>query len=584
MIVMTQTNTESSACASLAAFRTTPDPKEEDMRSDDIKRGIERAPQRAALYAVGCNRSDLDKPFIGIISSSSEIFPGHLQLNNIAQWVKAGIRSAGGIPFEMGTISLGECINEGQPGMRYNLPSREFIADSVEILAQAYALDGLVLIPNCDKIVPGMLMGAVRVNIPSAFVSGGPMLAGRIMEGGQTKLIDISKVNEGMGRTLRGEIQESDLQLLEEAACPTCGSCAGMFTANSMNCLTEALGMALPGNGTIPAVNTRRIHLAKDTGEIIMRLISQQLCPRDIITTESIENAFTLAMAIGASTNTVLHLPAIAHEAGIQFPISKINDISRRTPLLCKFSPAADYWLEHLDMAGGMSAVMKELTPLLNLEVKTITGRSMGEDLKSAAVKDSKVIRPISDPYDKSGGITILFGNLAPEGAVIKSSASGVRVHRGPARVFDSEAEATKAIMKRIFRSGDVIVIRYEGPKGSPGMVEMLWPTSLLCGMGVDNEVALITDGRFSGATRGIAVGHISPEAASGGPIAAVQEGDIIKIDVVNHSIEAELTDSEISERLQRLPAFEPKVKSGYLKRYLEKVTSASNGAVLEGM
>jgi dihydroxy-acid dehydratase len=395
------------------------------MRSDAIKKGIERAPQRAALYAVGCGKADLDKPFIGIISSSNEIFPGHLQLGSIAQWVKAGVRSAGGIPFEMGTISLGECINEGQPGMRYNLPSREFIADSVEILAQAYALDGLVLIPNCDKIVPGMLMGAVRANIPSIFISGGPMLAGRIVEDGQTKLIDISKVNEGMGRTLRGEISEADLQRLEEAACPTCGSCAGMFTANSMNCLTEALGMALAGNGTIPAVDSRRIHLAKNTGEKIIELIGRQICPQQIITAEAIENAFVLAMAIGASTNTVLHLPAIAHEAGIKFPISRINDISQRTPLLCKLSPASDYWVEHLDIAGGISAVLKELEPLLNLDAKTITGKSLGENIAEARVTDRKVIRLLSDPYDTAGGIRILFGNLAPEGAVIKSSASG---------------------------------------------------------------------------------------------------------------------------------------------------------------
>jgi dihydroxy-acid dehydratase len=556
--------------------------KENAMRSDNIKKGIERAPQRAALYAVGCSKADLDKPFIGVISSSSEIFPGHLQLNSIAQWVKAGIRSAGGVPFEMGTISLGECINEGQPGMRYNLPSREFIADSVEILAQAYALDGLVLIPNCDKIVPGMLMGAVRVNIPSIFVSGGPMLAGRIMENGEARLIDISKVNEGMGRTLRGEISETELQRLEEAECPTCGSCAGMFTANSMNCLTEALGMALSGNGTIPAVNTRRIHLAKNTGEAILQLVHQQLCPRDIVTEKAIENAFVAAMAIGASTNTVLHLPAIAHEAGIDFPISKINEISRRTPLLCKFSPASDYWMEHLDMAGGMAAVMKELMPLLNLDAKTITGKSLGENVCSAEIRDSKVIRSIANPYDKSGGIAVLFGNLAPEGAVIKSSASSVRMHRGPARIFDSEHDATQAIMKGSFNRGDVIVIRYEGPKGSPGMVEMLWPTSLLCGMGMDKEVALITDGRFSGATRGIAVGHISPEAAGRGPIAAIRDGDVVKIDISNHMIEVELTDAEISERLKRLPVFESKVKSGYLRRYLEKVTSASKGAVLE--
>ncbi len=552
------------------------------MRSDAIKKGIERAPQRAALYAVGCGKADLEKPFIGVISSSSEIFPGHLQLDTVAQWVKAGIRSAGGVPFEMGTISMGECINEGQPGMRYNLPSREFIADSIEILAQGYALDGLVLIPNCDKIVPGMLMGAVRVNIPSIFVSGGPMLAGKILEGGETKLIDISKVNEGMGRTLRGEISEADLEALEESACPTCGSCAGMFTANSMNCLTEALGMALAGNGTIPAVNTRRIHLAKDAGETIMELVKRQLCPRDIVTGGAIENAFTVAMAIGASTNIVLHLPAIAHEAGIEFPITKINEISRRTPLLCKFSPAADFWLEHLDMAGGIPGVMKELRPLLNLESKTVSGRSLGEMLEAAQVRDRKVIRSASNPYETSGGITVLFGNLAPEGAVIKSSASGVRRHRGPARIFDSEHEATDAIMKRNFRSGDVLVIRYEGPKGSPGMVEMLWPTSLLCGMGADKDVALVTDGRFSGATRGIAVGHISPEAASGGLLAAVRDGDIIEVDISEQKIGVELPDSEINERLSGLAPFVPKVKSGYLKRYMEKVTSASQGAVLQ--
>jgi dihydroxy-acid dehydratase len=551
------------------------------MRSDAIKKGIERAPQRAALYAVGCGKEDLEKPFIGIISSSNEIFPGHLQLNQITRWVKAGIRSAGGVPFEMGTISLGECINEGQPGMRYNLPSREFIADSVEILTQAYALDGWVLIPNCDKIVPGMLMGAVRANVPSIFVSGGPMLAGSLMQDGKTTFIDLSKVNEGMGRTLKGEISEAELTRLEEAACPTCGSCAGMFTANSMNCLTEALGIALPGNGTIPAVNTRRIHLAKNTGEAILRLVARQLCPRDIITKESVENAFAVAMAIGASTNTILHLPAIAHEAGMEFPVSRINAISQRIPLLCKFSPASDYWLEHLDMAGGVMGVMKELAPLLNLDTRTVTGESLGKNLEVAEVKDSRVIRSISNPYELSGGIAVLFGNLAPEGAVIKSSASGIRTHRGPARVFDSEHDATQAIMKRDFQRGDVIVIRYEGPRGSPGMVEMLWPTSLLCGMGADRDVALITDGRFSGATRGAAVGHISPEAASGGPLAALQNGDIIKIDIPNHEISAELSNSEIQDRLKRLPPFEPKVKSGYLKRYLDKVTSASNGAVL---
>jgi len=553
------------------------------MRSDAIKVGIERAPQRAALYAVGCSKDDLKKPFIGVINSASEIFPGHVQLGHIASWVKAGIRSAGGIPFELGTISLGECINEGTPGMRYNLPSREFIADSVEILAEAYLLDGIVLIPNCDKIVPGMLMGAIRVNTPSIFVSGGPMLAGRLNENGETRLVDISTATEGMGKAIRGEISEEELERLEHAACPTCGSCAGMFTANTMNCLTEALGMALPGNGTIPAVDVRRIHLAKDTGEQIIKLVKGNICPRDIVTDEAVYNAFVVTMAIGGSTNSILHLPAIAHEAGVDFPISRINEISRKTPQLCKFSPASQHRLEHLDFAGGIPAVMKELERLLNLEVKTVTGKSLGKNMAKARVMDHEVIRPFSDPYGKTGGISVLFGNIAPDSAVVKSGAVApeMLVHRGPARVFNSEAEATKAIMNRNFESGDVIVIRYEGPKGSPGMVEMLWPTAMLCGLGRDKEVALITDGRFSGATRGPAIGHISPEAASGGPIAALQDGDMIRIDIPNHKLEVELTDKEIGNRLARLPSFELKVKAGYLKRYAERVGSASSGAVL---
>jgi dihydroxy-acid dehydratase len=554
------------------------------MRSDAIKMGIERAPHRAALYAVGCSKDDLKKPFIGVVNSASEIFPGHMQLDHIARWVKAGIRSAGGVPFEFGTISLGECINEGTPGMRYNLPSREFIADSIEILAEAYPVDGIVLIPNCDKIVPGMLMGAIRVNIPAIFVSGGPMLAGQVNENGEIRLIDISTATEGMGRAIRGEISEKELERLEHAACPTCGSCAGMFTANTMNCLTEAMGMALPGNGTIPAVDVRRTHLAKDSGERIIRLVRENVCPRDIVTDESVYNAFVVTMAIGGSTNSILHLPAIAHEAGIEFPISRINEISQKTPQLCKFSPASKYRLEHLDFAGGVHAVMKELKGLLHLEAKTVTGKSLRENLAAAEVLDHKVIRPFSDPYSTTGGISVLFGNLAPDGAVVKSGAVAPEmfVHRGPARVFNSEAEATKAIMSQNFESGDVIVIRYEGPKGSPGMVEMLWPTALLCGMGRDREVALITDGRFSGATRGPAIGHISPEAASGGSIAALLDGDMIQIDIPNHKLEAELTDKEIGNRLAQLPSFELKVKTGYLKRYAEKVSSASSGAILK--
>ncbi len=553
------------------------------MRSDATKKGIEHAPQRAALYAVGCSEEDLKKPFIGIINSKSEIFPGHAHLDGIASSVKAGVRSAGGVPFELGTIALGECINEGLPGMRYNLPSREFIADSVEILAGAYPLDGLVLIPNCDKIVPGMLMGAVRVNIPSIFVSGGPMLAGRVYENGESRLIDLATVAESMAPALRGEISEEDLENLAHAACPTCGSCAGMFTANTMNCLTEALGMALPGNGTIPAVDVRRNNLAKGAGRRIVGLVNENVCPRDIVTGESVYNAFVVAMAVGGSTNTVLHLPAIAHEAGIDFPLSLINEISGQTPLLAKFSPASEYRLQHLDLAGGIPAVMKELEPLLNLEVKTVTGRSLGENLEAARVMDRKVIRPLADPYAATGGITVLSGNLAPDGAVVKSGAVApeMLVHRGPARVFNSEAEATKAVMNQNFKSGDVLVIRYEGPRGSPGMVEMLWTTALLCGMGKDREVALVTDGRFSGATRGPAIGHISPEAASGGPIAIIHDGDMISIDIPNHKLEVELTDEEIKNRLAQLPVFEPRVKTGYLKRYADRVTSASRGAVL---
>jgi dihydroxy-acid dehydratase len=553
------------------------------MRSDDMKKGIERAPQRAALYAVGCSKADLEKPFIGIINSSSEIFPGHMHLGMIADWVKAGIRIAGGVPFELSTIAMGECINEGQPGMRYNLPSRELIADSVEVLAQGYPLDGIVLIPNCDKIVPGMLMGSLRVNIPSIFISGGPMLAGRIMTEGECRLTDISRVNEGMGKALRGEISPAELEKLEQAACPTCGSCSGMFTANTMNCLTEALGMGLPGNGTIPAVDVRRIHLAKEAGERIIDLVNRQVCPRDIVTEKSIENAFTVAMAIGGSTNVTLHLPAIAHEAGLKFPLSRINEISSRTPLLCKFSPASDFRLEHLDLAGGVQAVMKELSNLLYLDGKTVSGKTLRQNLETAEVLDRKVIRPFADPYSKTGGISVLFGNLAPEGSVVKSSAVAAEMHfhRGPARVFDSESEATQAIMRQDFKKGDVIVIRYEGPKGSPGMVEMLWPTSLLCGLGMDKEVALITDGRFSGATRGPAIGHIAPEAADHGPIASLRDGDMITIDIDKHRLEVDLSDSEIAQRLNDLPLFEPKVKTGFLKRYLDRVTSASEGAVL---
>ncbi|MFH1646549.1 MAG: dihydroxy-acid dehydratase [Chloroflexota bacterium] len=553
------------------------------MRSDIIKKGIEHAPHRAALYGLGLTEADLKKPFIGVINSKSEMFPGHAGLDTVAAAVKDGVHAAGGLPFELGTIALGECINEGLPGMRYNLPSREFIADSVEILAGAYPLDGLVLVPNCDKIVPGMLMGAVRVNIPSIFVSGGPMLAGVLSDDGETRLLDLVSVNEGMGRAIRGEISEAELERMARAACRTCGSCAGMFTANTMNCLTEALGLAFPGNGTIPAVDARRVRLAKAVGERSVGLVKEDLCPRDIVTREAIDNAFTVAMAIGGSTNTLLHLPALAHEAGIDFPLARVNEISRKTPLLAKFSPASDYRLEHLDRAGGIPAVMKELKSLLNLDVITVTGQTLGKNLESARVTDRNVIHPFAEPYAPTGGLAVLFGNLAPDGAVVKSGAVAkeMLVHRGPARVFNSEAAATQAVMRQEFRSGDVLVIRYEGPRGSPGMVEMLWTTSLLCGMGKDKEVALVTDGRFSGATRGPAIGHISPEAAAGGPIAALRDGDIISIDIPGGKLDVELPDEELKSRLAELPPFQPKVTSGYLRRYAARVTSASTGAVL---
>jgi dihydroxy-acid dehydratase len=554
------------------------------MRSDSIKRGIERAPHRAALLGAGVSRENLNKPFIGVINSASEIFPGHMHLRSIADAVKAGIYTAGGVPFELSTISLGECINEGTPGMRFNLPSREFIADSIEILAEAYPLDGLVLIPNCDKIVPGMLMGAIRVNIPAIFISGGPMLAGRINENNRTRQIDLSDVVEAMGKTITGEISVEQLEQLENAACPTCGSCAGMFTANTMNCLTEVLGLALPGNGTIPAIESRRIQLAKAAGEKVLELVKKNLQPRSIVTGESIHNAFVVAMAIGGSTKTVLHLPAIAHEAGISFPISQINEISQKTPLLCKFSPASEHFIQQLDMAGGIPAVMKELKSLLYLKVKTVTGKSLGENIETAKITDYNIIHPFIAPCETTGGLSILFGNLAPDGAVVKSAAVAPEMltHHGPARVFNSEADATRAISNDRFNNGDVIVIRYEGPRGSPGMVEMLWPTALLCGMGRDKDIALITDGRFSGASRGAAIGHISPEAAARGPIAILRDGDMITIDIPGHRLDVELSDEEIRKRLVELPPFKPKVSSGYLKHYAERVSSASEGAILK--
>jgi len=555
------------------------------MRSDLVKKGIERAPHRSLLRAVGCSSDDWDKPFIGVINSFSEIVPGHIHLQTIARAVKEGIRSRGGVPFEVNTIAVCDGIAMNHPGMKYSLPSRELIADSVEILAQAHAFDGLVFIPNCDKVVPGMLMAAIRLNLPSVFVSGGPMLAGNFIHGNTARSVDLITVFQAVGEVARGKMTEAELQELEMVACPGCGSCAGMFTANTMNCLSEALGMALPGNGTIPAVEARRVQLAYKAGQQVMEVLARDIRPKDVITRDSLYNAFAVDMALGGSTNSVLHLAAIAHEAGIDFPLSLINEISDSVPHICKLSPASDYHIQDLDLAGGIPAIMHELLGLLKLEANTILGKPLGDIAKEARVKNKQVIRPLSQPHASTGGISILFGNLAPDGSVVKSAAvaSEMLVHRGPARVFNDEEEATAVIMKGEFKSGDVIIIRYEGPKGGPGMREMLAATSLLSGMGMDKEVALITDGRFSGGTRGAAIGHVSPEAAEKGPIAALRDGDVISINIPDHKLEVELSQKELEQRLASLPSFEPRIKTGYLKRYSDKVSSASTGAVFAG-
>jgi dihydroxy-acid dehydratase len=552
------------------------------MKSNGIKRGVERAPHRSLLYAVGCSPADMDKPFIGIINSFSEIVPGHIHLRDIAESVKAGVRSNGGVPFEVNTIAVCDGIAMNHPGMKYSLPSRELIADSVEIVAEAHAFDALVFITNCDKIVPGMLMAAVRLNLPAIFISGGPMLAGQLSTDSTTRPVDLISVFEAVGKVTKGEMSEPELTRLEEIACPGCGSCAGMFTANTMNCLTEALGMGLPGNGTIPATDARRRRLANKAGQQIMELLSRDTRPRDIINRESIYNAFAVDMALGGSTNSILHIMAIAHEAGIDFPLPLINEIGERTPYLCKLSPAGEHRIQDLDRAGGITAVMKEIKGLLNLQLKTVAGKSVAEILEDSHYVDREVIHSRDNAYSNTGGVALLFGNLAPDGAVVKRAAvvPEMMVHRGPARIFGSEEEVTAAIMANRIKPGDVVVVRYEGPKGGPGMREMLTPTSLLSGMGMDNKVALITDGRFSGGTRGAAIGHVSPEAASRGPIAALREGDMIKIDIPKYRLDVELSESEISERLAQLPEFEPKIKTGYLRYYTEKVSSASTGAV----
>ncbi|AGG07845.1 dihydroxy-acid dehydratase [Dehalococcoides mccartyi] len=554
------------------------------MKSEDVKLGIERAPHRSLLRALGLNTESFQKPFIGIVNSFTEVVPGHIHLRQISEAVKEGINAAGGVGFEFNTIAVCDGIAMNHAGMKYSLPSREIIANTVEIMAMAHAFDGLVFIPNCDKVVPGMLMAACRLNIPSIFVSGGPMLAGRLRKNDQVSCVDLNSVFEAVGQVAKGQMAEEELLELEKVACPGCGSCAGMFTANTMNCLTEALGMALPGNGTIPAVDSRRTQLAKSAGQQIMQLIKDNICPKDIITPDAIHNAFSLDVALGGSTNSVLHVMAVAHEAGADFSLEQINRISDCTPNLCKLRPSGPYHIENLDQSGGIGSVLKELKPWLKNDARTVSGKTIGQLADAAPKADNKVIRFASNPYSPKGGLAVLFGNLAPNGSVVKRSAVApeMMVHRGPARIFDSEELATKAIMGGKIKPGDVLVIRYEGPKGGPGMREMLTPTSLLAGMGLDKEVALITDGRFSGATRGAAMGHVSPEAAACGPIAALQDGDMINIDIHNYKLSVELSDEEIQKRLANVPVFEPKIKSGYLKFYTENVTSASTGAVFK--
>ena len=553
------------------------------MRSDQIKQGVERAPNRSLLYALGLTEEELARPLVGVVCSYNEIVPGHMNLDKIAQAVKAGIRAAGGTPVEFPAIAVCDGIAMGHVGMKYSLVTRELIADSTEAMALAHQFDGLVLIPNCDKNVPGLLMAAARLNIPAIFCSGGPMLAGRLRDGRRTCL---SHMFEAVGAYHAGTLDEAGVREYEENACPTCGSCSGMYTANSMNCLTEAIGMALPGNGTIPGVYSARLRLAKHTGMQVMELIRRGIRPRDIMTPAAFRNAETVDMALGCSTNTMLHLPAIAHEAGVHIPLEEANAISERTPNLCHLAPAGDTFMEDLDAAGGVYGVMKELArgSLLDLTVMTCTGRTFEENLQNAENRDPSVIRPLESPYSPNGGIAVLRGNLAPDGCVVKRSAVApeMMVHQGPARVFDSEEEAIAAIYGKQIRPGDVVVIRYEGPRGGPGMREMLNPTSAICGMGMGESVALLTDGRFSGATRGASIGHVSPEAAAGGPIALVQEGDIIAIDIPGCSITLQVTPEELERRRAAWECPEPRIRTGYLARYARQVSSADRGAILQ--
>ena len=553
------------------------------MQSDYIKSGVERAPNRSLLYALGLTDEEIRRPIIGVVCSYNEIVPGHMHLDKIAQAVKAGVSMAGGTPVLFPAIAVCDGIAMGHIGMKYSLVTRDLIADSTEAMAIAHQFDGLVMIPNCDKNVPGLLMAAARINVPAIVVSGGPMLAGRLRDGRRTCL---SHMFEAVGAYHAGTLDEAGVRDYEENACPSCGSCSGMYTANSMNCLAEAIGMALPGNGTIPAPMSARIRLAKRAGMKVMDLVRDGVRPRDIMTAAAFKNAETVDMALGCSTNTMLHLPAIAHEAGVTIDLDGANAISANTPNLCHLAPAGDTFMEDLDRAGGVLAVMKELTKkgLLDTSVRTVTGKTLAGNLEGVENLDPEIIRPIDHPYSETGGIAVLKGNLAQDGCVVNRSAVApeMMVHEGPARVFDSEEEAIAAIYAKKIAPGDVVVIRYEGPKGGPGMREMLNPTSAICGMGLGESVALITDGRFSGATRGASIGHVSPEAAAGGLIALVEEGDRIAIDIPNCKIELKVPEDVLAARRAKWVCPEPKVKTGYLARYARLVSSADKGAILQ--
>ncbi len=552
------------------------------MRSDLMTKGAARAPHRGLLSALGLTPREMELPLIGVATAWNEIIPGHIHLDKLAEAACAGIRGAGGVPFRFGAIGVCDGLAMNHRGMKYSLMSRELIADSVEVMATAHPFDGLVLVTNCDKITPGMLMGALRLNIPAIIVSGGPMLPGKF----QGRSVDLINIFEGVGAHAAGKVSEGELEELSRCACPGAGSCAGMFTANSMNCLSEALGLALPGNGTIPAISANRIRLAKQSGEAVMNLVEKNICPRNIATPTAFQNALAVDLALGCSTNTALHVPALAYEAGVPFDLSSINDLSRRVPHLVSLSPGGSHHLDELNAVGGVMAVMKELAraSLIDTLALTVTGRPLAESLRAAPDADGEVLRQVAKPWHKEGGLAVLYGNLAPQGAVVKQSAvlESMMKHTGPARVFDSEEAATEAILSSQIKPGDVVVVRYEGPRGGPGMQEMLTPTSAIMGMGLGESVAMVTDGRFSGGSRGAVIGHASPEAADGGPLALLREGDLIEINIPNRSLNFQVSEEEMETRRQSLVPFEPKIKTGYAARYARCVSSGAKGAILE--